>query len=243
MRAAEARRRAATLRERYNRDWWLPGERRFAGMMRQDRTYDSQEVEIATVMALLSGIVAEGEKTDSTLARVEGMKSQGVEIRSYLPEVLYRYGRNEAAYAELKTRMDPALHRREYPEVSYAVVGDIATGLMGVSADARDLTIATHPRLTPDTAWAELRGLSVLGNSIDLRHDRGPTSSCTNASGPSFSWKATFPGRYAHIVVDGRASPADCAKDPNGKLVSWVHVRMEPGARRSATPAEAGGNR
>jgi len=237
MQAAESRRRAGTLRESYNRDWWLPGERRFAGMMRQDMTYDPREVEMAGVMGLLSGIVAEGEKTEGTLARVEAMKGQGVEIRSYLPDLLYRYGRNGAAYAELKARVDPSLHRREYPEVSYAVVGDIVTGLMGVSVDARDLSVATRPRLTPDTTWAELLGLGVLGNSIELRHEPGPTSTCANASGPSFYWKATFPGRCAHIAVDGRASPADCATDINGQLVSWVYVRMEPGARRSATPA------
>ena len=43
--------------------------------------------------------------------------------RSYLPEILYRYGEDEAAYARILALTDPAKERREYPEVPFAVVG------------------------------------------------------------------------------------------------------------------------
>ena len=53
-----------------------------------------------------------------------------------MPEVFYRYGHEEAAYAEILALADPAKKRREYPEVPFAVIGAVATGLMGLEPDA-----------------------------------------------------------------------------------------------------------
>jgi hypothetical protein len=161
------------------------------------------------------------------------MEDQGVETRSYLPDMLYRYGRNQAAYAELRTRMDPELPKREYPEVAYAVIGDIVTGLMGVSVDARDLSVTTFPRLTAETEWAEISGLPLLHNTIDIRHRGVAYSVCTNTQGPAFYWKAMVTGRHEYLVVDGRRMGAENGVLVNGQSISYVHVRMAPSVRRT----------
>ena len=66
---------------------------------------------------------------------------EGIEIESYLPEIFYRYGEDEAAYREILALSDPAKKRREYPEVPFALVGAVATGLMGIEPDARARTV------------------------------------------------------------------------------------------------------
>jgi hypothetical protein len=43
---------------------------------------------------------------------------------SYLPEIAYRYGKDARGYALLLALTDPALKRREYPEVSFSVASD-----------------------------------------------------------------------------------------------------------------------
>jgi hypothetical protein len=88
-----------------------------------------------------------------------------IEERSYLPELFYAYARNAAAYAELMAQMDPAYKRREYPEVSYAALGSIATGMLGIAPDATTSTLTTLPRLTEQTDWVEMTNLPCFCQS------------------------------------------------------------------------------
>jgi len=54
----------------------------------------------------------------------------------YCPLEFYRHGKSEQAYALLVRLMAPELKRREYPEVSYAVLETLAMGLLGIQPDA-----------------------------------------------------------------------------------------------------------
>lgn len=61
---------------------------------------------------------------------------QMVGLNAYLPEVYYRNGMYERGFRSLMAQMDPGLHRREYPEVSYTAVGHVLE-LNGVAREAR----------------------------------------------------------------------------------------------------------
>ena len=67
--------------------------------------------------------VEPGPKSDSAL---QGLTGKNVEVRSYYPEIAYRYERCDLGYSKLMELLDPTLPRREYPEVSYAAIGAIA---------------------------------------------------------------------------------------------------------------------
>jgi len=62
----------------------------------------------------------------------EYLKGIGIEEESYHPQTLYRYGEKDAAYRIIMdlTRQDK--DRRDYPEVSFSVIGAIVTGMMGI---------------------------------------------------------------------------------------------------------------
>ena len=120
------------LRAWFNESWWDAGHRSFYRALKQDRTFLSRPDE--AVPAIWFDIVDPGAKTAAAL---DALSARNVEVRSYYPEIAYRYERCETGYARLMELTDPALLRREYPEVSYAVLGAIAEGLMGVDPDAR----------------------------------------------------------------------------------------------------------
>jgi hypothetical protein len=151
------------------------------------------------------------------------------------------------------TRPDRA--RREYPEVSYAVVGAVVTGLMGVGVDPvtpgreADLLeyfagqfVMTLPQLGPQTAWAELQHLPIRANDVTIRHAGQSATVFTNNRGPAIVWRAAFPGRHGELVVNGQRVKAAAEVRPPGRDVSFVRVVVGPGrSARVEVPAASTG--
>ncbi len=229
--------RAQALKDRYNRQWWDEEQGVPRSLMTAHGSFSSEYVIESQVFPLLCRIVADGERTKRTLDGTVRAQRPGVEARSYLPETWYRYGRVEEAASELRALVSPGLPRREYPEVSFAAIGSIALGLMGIDADARHNLVSTMPRLSRGEEWASMEHVPVLGSSIAVRHERNACSTVTNLAGRAFQWKACFPGRHGQLVVDGRKVAATPDQGVNGQLLSWVCVPVEPGASSTVCPA------
>ena len=166
--------------------------------------------------------------------------SDGVEGQSHLAEVLYRYGEKEAAYRQLlyvsKSR------RREYPEVSYSVIGAMVTGLMGIELDFAppsgalkagdyvDRTLSTTPRIPDAGGWAHLEHLRVRGNIVTVRHEGMTRTTVTNFYGPSLIWKARFPGSRGAITADGGSQRTVAEEHPvTGEAVAAAEVIVGAG--------------
>ena len=221
--------RAAALRQRFAEEWWLRSFGRFPSLMLEDGTFDEHEWFWHGLFSLYAGFIEPGLAREKTLAGLLEREADNVETESYLPEVFYRYGRDKNAYAEILKLADPAKKRREYPEVSFALLGAIAAGTMGIEPEAGGRVVATRSRLTPATDWAELAGVPVLGNVIDVRHELRGRSVLTNRSGPAITWRAEFFPPLKELAVDGRPMTAFEGEDEAGMPVSWVVVEVLPG--------------
>jgi hypothetical protein len=193
---AEFRAKAEQLKRWFNSAWWDESKQRFYRAMRQDHSFSSHHTE--AVPEMWFEITEPGVKTERSL---DALQAQNVEVRSYFPEIGYRYGRNDWAYARLLELLDPKLKRREYPEVSFAAIGAIAEGLMGIHPDGRMRHIETLSHLTKETAWASLEHLPVFENEITVRHSGQRETSLTNEKGPAFEWVARFPGTKNPVTV------------------------------------------
>ena len=158
-RAGVYRRKAAEIQALYDRTWWSEDAADFYSVMRSDGSFDPEPNFGINCLALYYGLVQDVGKARQVLDdRLRRFPSANVEALSYLPEVAYRYGRPDAAYAVLRRLIDPRLSRREYPEISYSAIGVIVTGVMGVSCSSPGpgvpgTVVATMPRLTAETAW------------------------------------------------------------------------------------------
>jgi len=229
---AEARRlrgRAAALRSRYAAGWWNESRGQYADFALADGSLAFEGQFWGGVFPLYFGLLPAGPRRDATLRRILAREPEGIEVESYLPEVFYRYGREEAAYAEILALSDPGKFRREYPEVPFAVIGAMATGLMGITPDARTRTVETRSGLTDATAWAELRSVPVFDQVIDVRHDGRRRTSLTIRSGGDLIWKAVFEGVREELEIDGAAHRASRGADEAGRPISWVTVKMTAG--------------
>jgi hypothetical protein len=229
--AKTLRARAAGLRDRYAAEWWSESRRQYADFALEDGKPAFEDMFWSGVFSLYFGLIPAGERRDATLDRILRKEPDGIEIESYLPEIFFRYGADDAAYSEILKLSDPAKKRREYPEVPFALIGAVAMGLMGVEADARVRTVTTRSRLTAATEWAELRNIPVFDSAVDVRHDGRRGTSFAVRSGGAVVWKAVIEGHWKELSVNGTARKAFQGEDEAGRPVSWVMVELKAGEK------------
>lgn len=170
----------------------------------------------------------------------------GIEEQSYRPEILFRMNAPEEAYDQILDMSRPDRDRREYPEVSYAIIGSIVNGLMGVTVvpkesgapdrmPAKEVVVQTLPRLPQEIKDAEIDQLPVRGNVIRVSHFGNRSSTVTNEAGPAFAWRACFDGSIPYLLVNGKKMPAKSKVTLLNTPISFVDVEISPGMTVTVT--------
>lgn len=183
---------------------WAPQERHFYGRIRGDRSGAGS----GDTLVLYFGAAKDPDRIRGALDYVANPKywrQINIEEETYIPIVLFRYGRYTEAYKVLFDMTRPDKPRREYPEVSYAAVASIVSGAMGIepsrAGDNFDLrTLALPPEKTDDLAIASLQ---IRNNILDIKHTGRTTSSMVNRQGPALRWKVEFASACGKMRVNG----------------------------------------
>lgn len=213
---------------------WSEKDHHFMGFFSQDgSTHGSGDA-----MVLYFGATKDSHHIRAALSHIESaeyLKSIGIEEESYLAQIFYRYGENDAAYARLMDLTRPDKDRRDYPEVSFSVIGAIVTGMMGIDVvdegnSGRPL-IQSIARLRKGSDRATLTGVRIRENLIDLQHIEGRSSALTNRSGPILHWQAAFQGKVPFLIVNGHPVRTKESFDPGlAPIISWIVTDVPPGA-------------
>ena len=154
-------------------------------------------------------------------------KQINIEEESYLPLTLFRYGRTGAAYQILDDLSSPQKDRRAYPEVSYAVIAALVSGVMGVepSHSGEPFDIRTLS-LLPAADRATLSGLALGRNHLEITHIGQFRTRLKNDAGPALRWRATFQGRVDRFRVGGKLIAANHTTEPDGVTISWIDITV-----------------
>ncbi len=235
--ASEYLAKAQALRLRYNTEWWNPIQNRhYSTMLGNHRFYQGYVAE-SNLFSLLFGLTEDGLKTDAALDSLEKNRPTFDQKLSYYPEILFRYGRNDSAYRYLLELTDPNFRGRGMPEIVFAVVGAAATGLAGISPDARQHTVETLSRLPKTVEWVKLVRVPVLENEVTVQHRGVTETTFTNQAGPPIQWKASFPLQPAdaqpQLLLDGKPVPANVEQGVNRQSIVSVLVPVGPGQTRT----------
>jgi hypothetical protein len=226
--AVKYRAESERLKTWFNQKWWDAANNRFYRAMNQERAFVSSHNE--AIPEIWFDVVEPGPKIDSAL---HGLTGKNVEVRSYYPEIAYRYERCDLGYTRLMELLDRALPRREYPEVSYAAIGAIAEGMAGIRPDSRSRTVETFPRLTKKTSWLILSHVPVFDNEVEVNHTGHAETQFTNQAGPTLTWRAALPGAHSQLLVDGKSMRAGRGERRDGSPESYVLLQVKPGQRRT----------
>ena len=216
---------------------WSPQDNRFMGFFSRDGGWHGS----GDAMVLYFGATKDPSHIHAALSHIESveyLKNLGIEEESYLPQTLYHYGEKDAAYRIIMDLTRPDKDRRDYPEVSFSVIGAIVTGMMGMEVvdDSQ-----SHPllrsisRLRSASDRAKVSGVRVRDNLVDLEHigDRG--SILTNRSKKPIHWQAAFPGRVPILTVNGHPVRSTMTLDALLSPVSWIVIDVPSGRTVAVT--------
>jgi hypothetical protein len=224
--ANDLKRKAEALRELYQNSWWNERNGRFYGALLQDRTYLSDFYGEGNFLPLYFGIVADASKRTAALNDLVKTGTWNVEAKTYIPEIFYEYGMIRQAYRELCELMDPSLDRREYPEVSFSVIGAVVTGMMGVSADGTE-QISTFSRLSEEMEWAKADEITILGGSIGVEHRGRVETRFVNHGESPVQWKAAFPYDLEYLHLEGERVKAKREIAADGSVRSFLVLEVK----------------
>lgn len=215
---------------------WSREENHFHGLIRKDLTaYGS-----ADTMVLYYGAVMDEDHLRGALDYVSNRsywKTTNIEDESYLPNVLFRYGRSDTAYRVLLDLSDPAKPRRGYPEVSFAVVAGLISGAMGIAPAQIGAAYDVHSRAQPmnDGDAQSVTSLSIRRNVLDLTQEGDSVQRLTNHDGPKIRWRAEFRGNIERVLVDGKSVRAGHETEPGVGPISWTIVAVPTGGSASVS--------
>ncbi|WP_219838278.1 hypothetical protein [Paenibacillus sp. R14(2021)] len=180
---------AERLRLIYDEQWWGEPNQRFNAAILQDGNYYTAYYLSAHYMPIYFGLIASGEKRALAVNDIKRNGVSNVEELSHLPDVYYKTGEKDAAYEALLQLCNEQTARREYPEVSYSVIGNIVTGLLGVKPLADRGFIEIAPQLPSGLEWVRAEGIAVLDNQIAIEIGDG-MAKVTNEHGPEIQVRA-----------------------------------------------------
>jgi len=229
---------AKRLEEIYNRDWWNPETQRFNTAILPDGTFDTSPLPLGQLYPLFFGIVRDGPRRRAMVEELPN--GEMVELNAYFPEILYRNGDYQGAFQSLLVQLDPALSRREYPEVSYTAVGYIVSFLMGVRSLASQGVVETKSRLSEEIRWAEVSNVPITGNEISVKHIGGAETHLRNETGEALIWRAVFDGEHLGGYVNGRPLASSHRRADGEGVESFLEVTVAPGEEVVVSVGERG---
>ncbi len=225
---------ARLLRTLIEDQWWDAADGRFRAFLTSTREFAGHD----EADVLYWHAVAKRPEIDAAVQALVRRTHQApapiVEVQSHFAEVLYHYGASEAATSQILDLARYNRPRREYPEVSFSVIGAIVTGLMGIDAASPGSTITTLPTLGRVQSTV-LRHLPVHGNLVSVRHaNAGTRTLLTNESGPDLLWQASFRASCRTILINGQPTAAHPGRGASGAETCSTTIRIPPGASAEA---------
>jgi len=161
-------------------------------------------------------------------------RPSNLEAISYLPGVFFPYNRVEEGWKWIEYLIDSPDRAKDYPEISYTLIGHVVEGLLGFEPDAPQSAFLTVPRLPRAVARAKVSGIPLGDHRIDVAHKGATRSTAGHSSGVgTVKWKACFYGEHPKIIVNGQETPAS-AVILHGIQASCVTVELPPGQSATA---------
>lgn len=163
--------RSSKLLKVFDDSWWDPVKEQYY-QYRDSRGELKHSSSIGHALSLCYyDLVRQEERRQRHMERLDREADAGranVESLSHYPMLFYRCHRPDIAYKWLKELIDPKLHRREYPEVSYSVIESYIFGLAGIKVYASQKELFIAPEMPKDVQWFKISNLPYLDGEVDV---------------------------------------------------------------------------
>lgn len=216
---------SSKLKTDFDQEWWDSKTNTFYGYKLHDGSYSDKS---NGSFILYFDTVDDRNKINATLTQIE-RTSNNVETNSYVPMIFFKHGKSTLAYRQLLKMADPSVARRTYPEVSYAFIGNVAEGLMGITINAPENTIDTKSNFPESLDWVALKNIPWRDGYVDVSNEGAKRTSITSHSKKAFLWKAYFKGNSKDLWVNGKKLRPERSEDFQGNPMVYAEIKVEPG--------------
>lgn len=254
--AEQEKKKAMALYDYFNNEWSrIPGDSMYVSAILQDGKKFNGFNRETTFLMPIYGITSSGHRTDLLLDLVRKQVGDGIgggkpgpramtniESYTYLPQLFFAYNRVEDAYKyinyiidnlDIPHEMASQGSNRDFPEVSFTMVSNLVEGMMGMQVNEPCSSFSTVPRLPKDTRYVTINNVKIGDSLFNLTHRDNNTSEILYALGEkSYIWEASFYGNFDVLYVNGKSEKASL-KEINGRIVSYVKVKLQPGNRKT----------
>ncbi len=198
--AADCLKKAKRLHDIFTNEWWFSKEQRFYEFRNADGSFNPKRSDGNLMTPLRTGIITDSRQIEGQFrSLMEFEEAMIVEIRSYMPMLLWKYGKDDEAMRVWLKMTDENYQRREYPEVSYAAIEALLCGYMGISANFDRRVLKTRSACSETS---RVTCFPLWNGSVDVCHEKREKTVITNRSGYDLTWVAEFPSGTKTITVE-----------------------------------------
>lgn len=213
------------MKQKYLNAWYCAQKDGFYSSMYRDGRYQADYALESSFLPLEFGILDRNEKMQCSVSEMLQHEPANVEGRSYYPQILYRCGRDKEAYQYLLSLAQEDLYRREYPEVSYAFIGAVTKGLLGINPeDGERIRTCSH---IIGEEWVEMSDIPIIGTRIHIRQESQKKTMLSNCGEKAIIWKACFLGEKKEVLWNGEKIKAQHETDTAGRIYSYIEIRLD----------------
>lgn len=229
--AEEYLERQRALKAQYLTKWHRGGKKGFYGALLRNGNFLEAYHDTGNFLPIRFGLLDGEPEMHEAIDQMIGHEPVNVEERSYYPQIFYRCGKRERGLHYLLSLCDPGLERKEYPEVSYALIGTVVNWLMGIRREETG-EIVTCSAL-PEGESARVEQLPIAGSVICVEHTDGKETVFENCTDEPVRWKAVLTGNYERIFSQGETLACGHEKNAAGEEVSYIIREVKGGERVS----------
>lgn len=201
-RSAHCRQMAEKLSRLLQEQWWDEKEQRYYQVKDENGVMRHSDRAGHELSLCYYQVIEEGERRSRHLEKLhaDAVKGINVEGLSHYPALFYRNGQPKRGAGWLRELISPALSRREYPEVSYAVVETFIYEMAGVCPDGPGRAVHISPQLPEEISWFHIKNLPFLNGEIDISQE-GDRLSVTNRTGEKITVNDSELGENESITI------------------------------------------
>lgn len=185
--AKEYEQKAQKLQDWFESAWWSDKEQAYAAVWFDEDRFGFEYMGTVAGMPLYFNLIRDPDRRMKQLAYILKSTADCVEEHSYHAEIFWQSGMDEHGLDAFLSMTHPDLKRKEYPEVSYAAIGAIITGLMGIRPNAAKGTLQTRSAIG-NGEFAQVSHLPLWGGEISLLHEGQWKSTLQNHTARPILW-------------------------------------------------------
>ncbi len=219
------------LAEKYNtmlnEQWWDKNTNKYKFAKGQNGEFMNEEINDFPIeyLSLYNNVPNSDDKAIHTLLRMLNAKNVNVESLSHFSEIYYNYNDIVNGYNLLMQITNENLHRREYPEVSFATVGAYVSGLMGLNV-SKENEVYVINRLLHKKQICKMTNITIKNNSIDIEHIGNSETNISNNVGEDLEIEVCFLGHYNNIIVNDKVVTPKYKNDIMNNEISYTKVKV-----------------